>query len=278
MNSSAYASPARERVRHTRPGTPMIGPYSVNQMDDFYRALADGQVKPTGVMNYVQRLYIAERCLPGAAVVDVCCGRGLQLPVLYRYVAHIASYTGLDIAPEHLGEARERVEQLDCAYGKRPFRIEFAECDVSEPWPAMPPADVVVYTSALEHLPRDRGAASLRRAATALAADGVLYLSTANTPGEPPRLLQHGVHVYEWSDAELRTVLKNAGLTVEDAVGLLPPSAETITAVLATRYGDGAAAWYARLAETVPEPFLAPISAAALGDAAAEILYVCRRL
>ena len=277
MNPGGYAHPGKERVRRTRPGTPMIGPYSVNQMDDFYGALADGLVKPTGVMNYIQRLYIAERCLPGATVVDVCCGRGLQLPVLYRYAAQIASYTGLDIEPGHLGEALERVEQLDRAYGKRPFTIEFTECDVSGPWPAVPPADVVVYTSALEHLPRDRGIASLRRVASALAGNGVLYLSTPNTPGEPPRLLQHGVHVYEWSDAELRSVLEEVGLTVEDAVGLLPPSLDTVSAVLAARYGNGAAAWFARLAETVPEPFLAPVSAAALGDVAAEILYVCRR-
>jgi SAM-dependent methyltransferase len=277
MKPSMYASPAREPARHTRPGTPMIGPYSVNQMDDFYRALADGQVKPTGIMNYIQRLYIAERCLPGAAVVDVCCGRGLQLPVLYRYAPHIASYTGMDIAPGHLSEARGRADQLDRVYGNRPFAIEFAECDVSDPWPAMPPANLMVYTSALEHLPRDRGAASLRRAASALAANGVLYLSTPNTLGESPRFLQHGVHVYEWSDAELRPVLEEAGLAIEDAVGLLPPSPHTTTTVLAARYGDGAAAWYARLAETVPEPFLAPVSAAALGDAAAEILYVCRR-
>jgi SAM-dependent methyltransferase len=255
----------------------MIGPYSVNEMDDFYRALAHGQVKPTGVMNYIQRLHIAERCPSGAAVVDVCCGRGLQLPVLYRYAAHIASYTGLDIASTHLTEARELAGQLDLAHGNRPFTIEFAECDVSRPWPAMPPADVVVYTSALEHLPRDQGAASLRRAASALACEGVLYLSTPNTPGEPPRLLQHGVHVYEWSDVELRLVLEDAGLAVEDAVGLLPPSPEATAAVLSARYGDGAASWYARLAETVPEPFLAPVSAAALGEAAAEILYVCRR-
>jgi SAM-dependent methyltransferase len=276
MKPNLYAAPARERVRRTRPGTPMLGPYSMNQMDDFYQALADGVVKPTGVMNYVQRLYIAERCPPGAVVVDVCCGRGLQLPVLYRYASHITSYVGLDLAPRHLGEALERAEQLDRTYGKRPFIIEFAECDVSELWPPTPPADVVVYTSALEHLPRDRGVMSLRRVASALADNGVLYLSTPNTSGQPPRLLQHGVHVYEWSDTELRLVLEEIGLMVEDAVGLLPPSLETATAALAARYGDGAAAWYARLAETVPEPFLAPVSAAALGDAAVEILYVCR--
>ena len=102
MGTVNYAGPVREPVRVTRPGTPMTGPYSVNQMDDFYAALAAGQVKPTGIMNYIQRLFIAERCGPGARVIDVCCGRGLQLPVLYRYAAHIACYLGLDITQAHL--------------------------------------------------------------------------------------------------------------------------------------------------------------------------------
>jgi len=43
-----------------------------------------GQVKPTGVMSYIQRLCIAERCQPGAQLADVRCGR-LQLSALYRY-------------------------------------------------------------------------------------------------------------------------------------------------------------------------------------------------
>jgi SAM-dependent methyltransferase len=255
----------------------MIGPYSINQMDDFYSALARGQVKPTGIMNYIQRLFIAERCPPGATVVDMCCGRGLQLPVLYRYAPHIASYLGLDIAAAHLAEARERVRELDQAHGGRPFEVGFAECDVAGPWPPTPPADVVIYTSALEHLPRSAGAASLRLAARALSPAGALFLSTPNTPGDPPRLLQHGVHVYEWADDELRAVLGEAGLAVQDAIGLLPAPPEVTARVLAARYGAGAAQWYARLTETTPEPFLAAVSAAALGAAAAEVMYVCWR-
>jgi SAM-dependent methyltransferase len=255
----------------------MAGPYSVNQMDDFYSALAAGQVKPTGVMNYIQRLFIAERCPAGARVVDVCCGRGLQLPVLYRYAPGIESYTGLDIAGAHLADARERARHLDQVHGSRLFEVTFAECDVAAAWPQLPPADVVIYTSALEHLPRDAGAASLRHAARVLSAEGVMFLSTPNTPGDPPRLLQHGVHVYEWADAELRAVLYDAGLTVADAIGLLPPTPEVTAAALATQYGTGAERWYTRLRETLPEPFLATVSAAALGNAAAEIMYVCRR-
>jgi SAM-dependent methyltransferase len=254
----------------------MIGPYSVNQMDDFYAALRAGQVKPTGIMNYIQRLFIAERCPPGARVIDVCCGSGLQLPVLYRYAPHIASYLGLDISEPHLDNARARIRELDHADGNRLFSIEFAQCDVAVPWPSARPADVVIYTSALEHLPREAGAASLRHAARALSPAGMLFLSTPNTPGDPPRLLQHGVHVYEWSDNELRAVLADACLEVLDAIGLLPPAPEVTSRILTEQYGPGATRWYDRLAATIPEPFLATVSAAALGPAAAEIMYVCR--
>lgn len=272
-----YTGPVRERVCVTRPGTPMIGPYSVNQMDDFYAALAAGQVKPTGVMNYIQRLFIAARCGPGARVIDVCCGRGLQLPVLYRYAPHIASYLGLDITQAHLDQAAARAAGLDDVHGARPFEVTLEQCDVAGAWPPCVPADVIIYTSALEHLPRDAGEASLRHAARMLAEGGTLYLSTPNTPGDPPRMLQHGVHVYEWEDAELRAVLAGARLAVADTIGLLPPPPQTTGVILDRLYGPGAGAWYSRLAETIPEPFLATVSAAALGPAAAEIMYVCRR-
>lgn len=278
VTADLYEGVAREKVRRTRPGTPMRGVYSINQMDDFYVALAAGQVKTSGVMNYIQRLYIAERCLEGATVTDVCCGRGLQLPVLYKYAAHISSYVGLDIVPDHIAQARARASELSCVYNDANFSIEFAECDVSAPWPEIPLADVMIYTSALEHLPKEQGAASLRCAARGLAANGVLYLSTPNTKGEPPRLLQHGVHVYEWSDNELREELASAGLRVVDSIGLLPPSSDTIGAALESRYGPGAAEWYARMAATVPAPFLGPVVAAALSDEAAEVMYVCKRV
>ena len=261
----------------TRPGTPMIGPYSVNQMDDFYAALARGEVKATGIMNYVQRLLISDGCLPGARVVDICCGRGLQMPVLYRYASHIASYLGLDIAPANLAEARERIDFLDERYGSRPFEIELIECDVSEPWPDQEPFDVAIYTSALEHLPRERGIESLHQAVSRLSSDGVLFLSTPNTAGEPPRRLQHRVHVYEWHHTELLPVLGELGLVIEDRIGLLAPDPADFTLGVAERYGEGALFWHLRLAEVLPSPFLDIVEAAALPDLATEVLYVCRR-
>ncbi len=255
----------------------MIGPYSVNQMDDFYACLARGEVKPTGIMNYLQHLLIAQRCPPGAHVVDVCCGRGLQLPVLYRYAPRISAYTGLDIAALHLAEAARRLGDLTAVYGQRPFLARLIECDVAARWPNLPPADVIVYTSALEHLPRGKGVASLRHAAAALAPDGRLYLSTPNTPGAPPRRLQHRVHVYEWHRDELAPVLASLGLAVEQLIGLLPPAPAELARALAARYGPGAAALFQRLHSCLPAQFADVVASAAAPDVAAELLYVCSR-
>ena len=182
MGEAVSTATQPEPEHGSRPATPMIGPYSINQMDDFYDALAVGQVRPSGIMNYIQHLYVAERCRPGTRLVDVCCGRGLQLPVLYRYAPHIACYTGLDIAAANLAEAREQVERLNERYGGCPFDLELTECDVAQEWPHRPPFDIAVYTSAFEHLPRNLGIASLRNTAAALANGGRLVLVHTEHP------------------------------------------------------------------------------------------------
>lgn len=254
----------------------MIGPYSVNQMDDFYAALSRGEVKPTGIMNYVQRLFIAERCEEAAAVIDVCCGRGLQLPVLIRYAPHVGRYVGLDISPANLEEARRRIADLDRSMS-RGFPVDLIECDVARQWPDLAPFDVAVYTSALEHLPREQGTASLRSTCAALRPGGVMFLSTPNTPGPAPRPLQHRVHVYEWNSDELLPVLADCGFAVQDVVGLLPPVSADCSEIINSAYGPGAARWYDRMRQVVPEPFLGPVVASAMPGNAAEVMYVCTR-
>ncbi|WP_410658390.1 class I SAM-dependent methyltransferase [Amycolatopsis sp. lyj-112] len=277
MTTTSDNTEALGEEYRTRPGTPMIGEYSVHQMDDFYTALGRGEVKPTGIMNYLQRLYIAERTGPGDHVVDVCCGRGLQLPVFYRYQPELGSYTGLDISPDNLAEARIRLGDLKALYPAR-FPIAFHETDVARPWPALDPVDIAVYTSALEHLPRAQGIASLRHTAEALAPAGRLYLSTPNSPGPPPRKLQHRVHVYEWAHKELTAVLDDVGLIVEEIVGILPPvTPEATEAAVARRFGRDGAALYRRMRKHSPDALLGPVVATALAEDSTEVLYVCSR-
>ncbi|MEU3355150.1 class I SAM-dependent methyltransferase [Streptomyces sp. NPDC037389] len=269
-------SAERDEQYRTRPGTPMIGPYSTNQMDDFFAALARGEAKPSGLMNLMQHLIAAERCTDGASVLDVCCGRGLALPLLHRYAPKIGRYVGLDISPDNLSEARTRLAGLRKEYGSL-FPVEFVECDVSGPWPQLPPFDVALYTSALEHLPYELGVMSLRAAAAALAPGGRLFLSTPQAFGPPPRPLQYRVHVYEWSREEVTGAVEDAGLVVDDVMGLLPPEPEEVAAELAERYGTGAVAWYRDLAARVPKALLDTVSSVAVPDRATELLFVCRR-
>jgi SAM-dependent methyltransferase len=269
------AAELRDAFR-TRPGTPMIGVYSTNQMDDFYAALARGEAKPSGLMNLMQHLIAAEACAEGAKVLDVCCGRGLALPLLHRYAPRIARYIGLDISPGNLAEARTRIAALREEYGS-PFPVELVECDVARPWPRLPAFDVAIYTSALEHLPFELGVLSLRSTAAALAPGGVLYLSTPAASGPPPRPLRYRVHVYEWSREEVEQVVGEAGLVVEEVSGLLPPGREEVAAELARKYGSGAADWYRDLGARVPKALLDAVSAVAVPRVATELLYVCRR-
>jgi hypothetical protein len=126
-------------------------------------------------------------------------------------------------------------------------------------------------------LPKKEGAASLRHAAAALAPDGVLYLSTPITPGPEPRLLQYGVHVYEWDDTDLKATLDSCGLEVTDEIGLLPPEYGIAGQALDRRFGAGAQALLTRLRETLPAAFVDVVTAAALPDLAKEVMFVCRR-
>jgi 2-polyprenyl-3-methyl-5-hydroxy-6-metoxy-1,4-benzoquinol methylase len=81
--------------------------YSPAQMDNFYQAFAAGRVKSTSIMNYLQHLFIAEQCQPGHWVLDVCCGRGLQVPLLTHVVPTHGGYIGVDISQENIREASE---------------------------------------------------------------------------------------------------------------------------------------------------------------------------
>jgi ubiquinone/menaquinone biosynthesis C-methylase UbiE len=252
-------------------------PYSSSQMDNFYHAFARGRIKTSSVMNYLQHLSIAERCHPGDWVLDVCCGRTLQVPLLKQVVPTLGGYVGVDISQENLQEASEVMRYGDEELPS--FPCELVRGDVTTDLLRLNRLfDIVIYTSALEHMEKAAGIASLEQVHQVLHPRGVLYLSTPNTPGSSPKSLQYHVHIYEWSREELERVLSRIGFTVIACYGLLPP-AETavITAALGVRFGIGALRWFEELRQVIPAPFLGPVVAAALPEVATELLYVCRR-
>ncbi len=250
--------------------------YSRSQMDHFYRAFAIGNIKPTGVMNYLQHLVIAQQCHPGDWVLDVCCGRALQIPLLKQLVPNLGGYIGMDIAQENLQEATELLLTGD---GRPPvFPCELVQGDVTTDLTTLSRLfDVVIYTSALEHMEKEAGIASLSQVARVLSPQGCFFLSTPRTRGIPPRKLQHRVHVYEWDREELEEELHHLGFLILGCYGLLAPDQVVVSTALLERFGPGAAAWFEVLQAFLPQPFLNPLCAVALPEVATELFYVCAR-
>ena len=262
----------------TSTALPIRLPYSTAQMDNFYSALAGGIVKATGIMNYVQHLFIAERCPEGASVLDVCCGRGLQVPLLKRYAPGISRYVGVDISQPNLDEAQAVILYGD---GEPPsFPCEFIRGDVClmASFLQQQQFDVIIYTSALEHLKREAGVASLEQVAQVLTESGTLYLSTPRTEGPVPRQLQHPrAHIYEWGREELEQVLATLHLKITACYGLLPPPDVILADAITRRFGEGAVTWFHELQQAVSQAFLAPVLASSFPEVATELLYVCQK-
>jgi SAM-dependent methyltransferase len=88
------------------------------QMRTFYRQMGDGYFTNLDVMNYIQHLRAVQMMKPGWKVLDVCCGRGLLLPLIRWYRKDIGEYVGVDICDTNVREAQTRT-----AYARRLWRV-----------------------------------------------------------------------------------------------------------------------------------------------------------
>lgn len=244
--------------------------YSTAQMDNFYKALANGIVKTSGVMNYMLHLFIAKHCPKGASVLDIGCGRSLLLPLLKRYAPNIAHYVGIDISDYNLQEARNTISKYN-----PPFSCSLIHGDVTRLSTFIRGNfDIVVYTSTLEHMDKRSGVISLEQVSRVLANNGTLFLSTPITPDSE---LQYKVHIYEWDNKKLKKVLKENGLKILKIIGLLPPSNEILKLAIKLKFGTAGITWYQEMQDRVPHEFLSPIVTTCFPNVAKEVLYICKR-
>lgn len=251
--------------------------YSTYQMDNFYKAFANGEVKQSGVMNYMQHLFIAQKCFNGAKVLDVCCGKALSVPLLKKYAPNISKYVGVDISSNNLNEASSLIHNV--GNETTSFDINLIEGDVTQLNSLIKEKfDIIIYTSALEHLDKSSAVTSIQQVSYALADNGTLYLSTPRTPKDFPGKVQYRCHIYEWDIDELEEIFKCSGLQIIDSFGILPPSFEILNSAIEEKYGDKGLAWFVEMKERVPESFLGPVVATCFPRLSREIMFVCKKL
>lgn len=195
------------------------------QMRNFYRQFGDGFFGVLDVMNYIQHQAIVQMARKGDHVLDVCCGRGLLLPMLRYERKNIASYTGVDIEPKNaIWQTKRVTDNKPIEKDYYPFETKFIRSNVATMSPLLQQKyyNLVVYTSSIEHMQKADGYKSLQEIRKIIHPDGTLVLTCPNTPEHKDGYdTQYAAHVYEWKRSELLEAFQDIGYEIQKEYSIL---------------------------------------------------------
>jgi len=249
---------------------------TTGQMRNFYQQLGDGFFSVLDTMNYMQHHMIVQMARKGDHLLDMCCGRGLLLPLLRYQRAALGSYTGVDIDKSNAIFRQKKVHNnKPLEPGYYPFPVYFAECDVAEMTAKLPlnHYDLVVYTSSIEHMHPSVGETSLHEAFAVAAPGARMIVTCPVTPEDRSGYdTQYSYHVYEPKRSEIELWLHEAGWDIETVFGLL---------INITDIREGLSPEllkvFERQHEYIPNEWLTPLYAFLLPERAKEIAYICTK-
>ncbi len=257
------------------------------QMRNMYAQFADGFFSSLDVMNYIQHHAAVTRMKKGWRILDVCCGRGLLLPLL-RYYSEISEYVGIDISENNI-KAQLRLSGVKNIEGYKekngkpyyPFKLTHQIGSVEDMDQFFKPNsfDFIVYTSAIEHMQKEVGYKSLQHCFSLLKEDHEMFLSCPNTIGkEDPYDTQYAAHIYEWGIDELKEAVTEIGFEIVEEYGLVG-KVEDFEAYLGT-LGEKAHAErmrYKALKKYLPTNWLMAFMPIIYPEAAAEVLLIVKK-
>lgn len=250
------------------------------QMRNFYAQFADGFFSSLDVMNYIQHHAAVKRMKKGWRILDVCCGRGLLLPLIRYGKPDIAEYVGVDISERNISEQLRRsgIKKIEDAHSYYPFKLTHVLCSVEDMDQELEANsfDFIVYTSAVEHMQKDVGYRSLENCFKLLKPGGEMFLSCPNTSDkQDPYDTQYAAHVYEWGLNELKTAVKDIGFQITEEYGLVGKVKE-FEGWISKQSLELQERYYA-LKRYLPSPWLMSFLPILHPEAAAEILLICRK-
>jgi len=274
------------------------------QMRNPFKQLRDGFFTHLDVMNYLHHHWIAKQARRSEWVLDVCCGRGIMLPLLRYHAPDIGAYVGVDIKPANAEWLTKRVtdgtflnslpaprearpagmpdSEEPFTYTREtyyPFPTYFVHSNVSAMAPLVQEVaddkfDLIIYTQSIEHMHPDAGYASLEQCA--LLANDVcrMIISGPNTPqGVSGYDTRYRAHVYEWSRQELHAALRATGWDIKMEWGLTLGKAKLAECMARA----GLAQEWGHLSTTVPTEWLSPVLASLFPEESDEIAILATR-
>lgn len=227
-------------------------------------------------MNYIQHHQITKWCKRGNHILDVCCGRGLMLPLLRYNCKDIGSYTGVDIEPKNAIFIKKRVTDNKPLDSKDyyPFPVKFICSNVAEMSTKLNQSfDVIIYTSSIEHMHKEMGQQSLFECRKVAKPGTVMILTCPNTPeGQNGYDTQYRAHIYEWKRSELLQGLKEAGFKMITEYGLMIGNTEL------KEQGErlGLLPLIERLQQFIPNEWLLPVMTPMFPKHSKEIGFICK--
>ena len=194
------------------------------QMRNFYAQFRDGFFSGLDVMNYIQHFKAVKLMKKGDTVLDVCCGRGLLLPMIRYHARQIKKYIGVDIKEKNIKANHQNICNGKPIDPKEyyPFETEWVISNVADMSNKITDqVDFVVYTSAIEHMHKKHGEQSLTECAKLTRNGGYMLISCPNTPnGQDGYDVRYKAHVYEWKIQELRDELEFNNFKITAEYGL----------------------------------------------------------
>ena len=250
------------------------------QMRNFYAQMADGFLSSLDVMNYIQHHAAVRRMRKGWRVLDVCCGRGMLLPLMRYYRPDIREYVGVDISEANIGEQRRRsgVKKIDDMDEYYPFKVTHVISSAEDMGEVLEPSsfDFIVYTSSIEHMQKETGERSLRNCFRLLKRGGSMFLSCPNTSDKKdPYDTQYAAHLYEWGLEELRQAVRETGFEIDEEYGLVAKVKEFEQWLEVQE--PQTKEQYHNLKRYLPTPWLMAFMPILYPEAAAEVLLICRK-
>ena len=251
------------------------------QMRNFFAQLADGFFSSLDVMNYIQHHAAVRKMKRDWRVLDVCCGRGLLLPLIRYYRPEIAEYVGIDISQTNINEQHRRsgIKKIENAEEYYPFKFthvvesveDMDKCFEKDSF------DFIIYTSAIEHMQKEVGYKSLQNCFKILKPGQEMFLSCPNTSDKKdPYDTQYAAHIYEWGINELRGAVEEIGFEIMQEYGLVA-KVKDFEAWLSKFKNTPISRQYWRLKEYLPTAWLMSFIPILYPEAAAEILIIVRK-
>jgi len=241
---------------------------TTHQMDNFYKQFAKGQIRESGVMNYIQHFKAASMPKKDAIVLDVCCGRSMILPLLNNHGNNIKKYIGLDISQNNLQEAKiNKSQKFKCQW------INGNATDLSNI--IKEKIDFIIYTSAIEHMHPEDGIESIEECYKILKKGGLMFFSTPNNKKGYKTLYK--AHIYEWGFQKIKNILKKTGFKIIEQFGLLAGNKNLLKKEIKRKYGQRAVKYVKDIEKYMPEIFFESFISIPFPEISKEILFILKK-